>query len=378
MGTPRGSAVVLLALGVMLPPATPAAGAQPACRLGTLWYLSAQRQEGAAGTLDEVLVKRGHVDLHLDITPGLSARITPDLTVDAEGEAEAPVKFAYLQLSGTRLGPFVRPTVQAGRVPTPWIAFEEGIARYRMQDGTFMDRLGFFASADEGLAVNAMLGEGLPAGYLARVRPKAPGRWGSIALGLYSGSGFKAPDRDHGLVVQGRISLRPLPDTVPGLQLSALGIRGEGNSDAGPAWKVAAFMASFETTHLAATLQRSNNRGVQSGTWVDAGGRALEGAGWSGFVELRQRPGPGWAAFVRHDWYDRDTRRAGARFTRGILGVAHHLTGGSAVLLDWERQSYEEPLLRPSRRLQLTVQLALGPWPLLPRSATDRDRRAPP
>jgi hypothetical protein len=302
----------------------------------------------------------------VDIAPGWSARLTPDLTVDADGDVEAPVKFAFVEARLGRLGALVSPYVQAGRVPTPWIGFEEGICRYRLQDGTFMDRLGFFASADEGVATGALLGSGLPEAFVADVRPAFPGRWGSFAAGIYSGSGFKTPDRNDSYVVQGRLSVRPLPDALPGLQVSALGVTGEGNTAAEPDWTVAAALVSFESRRAVATLQWTDNHGVQSGTWVDSNGDALPGAGWSAFLELRQGPGPGWAAFARHDWYDRDSARPGGRSTRTIAGLARHFRGGSAILLDYESLQPEEAGRPPTDRLQLTVQLRLAPVPVLP------------
>jgi hypothetical protein len=164
-------------------------------------------------------------------------------------------------------------------------------------------------------------------------------------------------------VVQGRLSVRPLPDTLPGLQLSALGVTGEGNTAAEPDWNVAAAMASLESRRAVATLQWTDNRGVQSGAWVDSTGNARPGEGWSAFLELRQGPGPGWAAFARHDWYDRDSARPGGRSTRTIAGVAHHFRGGSAILLDYETLQPEEAGRPPTDRLQLTVQLRMAPTP---------------
>ena len=349
-------AALLCATGVVL-----AEELHPTLRFGTLWYLSGQRSDGGGPAANELVVKRGHFDFYLDITSTLAVRVTPDVTIDAAGEAEAPVKFAYIEARRERLGALVKPFVQIGRVPTPWIGFEEGIYRYRMQDGTFMDRLGFFASADEGIAIGALLGSGLPERFLEQVRPTSRGRWGSFAVGLYSGSGFKATDRNDSRVFQGRTSVRPLPDSFPGLQLAALAVRGAGNTSTEPDWTVTATMASVEWSRAVATLQWTDNLGVQSGAWVDGSGEPLPGSGWSAFVELRERPGPGWAAFARHDWYDADTPGYGGRFTRTIAGVARHLAGGSAILLDYELQHFEDPDRADAGRLQLTAQLRLAP-----------------
>lgn len=357
-----------LALVVLSAPGARSEEFRPALRFGTLWFLSGQHLSSGGDASDEFVIKRGHLDFFLDLSGSVTARVTPDLTTGPDGGVEIPIKFAYLELRRPRVGPLAAAFVQAGRVPTPWIGFEEGIDRYRMQDGTFMDRLGFFASADEGLAVGGLFGSGLPETYLAHVRPSFPGRWGSFALGVYSGSGFKAPDHNDGYVLQGRASLRPLPDRLPGLQFSLLGVEGAGNTETEPDWTVRAAMASFEAVHLAATLQWTENHGAQSGAWVDDSGQALPGRGWSAFVELRERPGPGWAATLRHDWYDQDSGREGARFTRTIAGVARHFKGASAALLDVEVQDFEEPDRDNVVRVQFTVQIKYAAPPVALRS----------
>jgi hypothetical protein len=231
-----------------------------------------------------------------------------------------------------------------------------------MQDGTFMDRLGFFPSADEGAVVEGLLGPPLPREVTDDIGPAFSGRWGSFAAGVYSGSGFKATDQYDEPVAQGRLTVRPLPDSLPGLQLSGLVVRGEGNTATGPDWQVDAVMASWQQRRLVATLQAVDNRGVGSGAWVDAEGEVLPGRGWSAFVELRQGPGRGWATFVRHDRFDRDRRSAGGELRRSILALARHDARGSALVADVEY--LEQEGAPDSWRVQLTLQARLGPWTL--------------
>lgn len=331
----------------------------PQIRFGTLWYLSAQRIDDADGVTDELLVKRGHLDLFVDISEHLTVRLTPDLTTDADGELHTPVKYANLRWEADRLGRVARPWVAVGRAPTPWIGFAESINRYRMQDGTFMDRLGFFSSSDKGVVLGGFFGAGLPKAFRENVAPRPAGRWGSFAVGAYKGSGFKAPDRNEGAVVEGRVTVRPFPDSLPGLRMSGLVARGEGNSSLAPDWEVDALLASWESHYLVATAEWERNEGVQSGTVVGPDGGAVPGNGWSVFTELREGPGAGWAGFVRHDRHDRDTYSAGGRLKRTIVGVARHFGSGSAVLLDYE---VEEREVGPdTERLQLTLQLKMSP-----------------
>lgn len=361
--SPPLSVLAILVILVLAPSQVPAAdGADetaPRLSVSSLLFLSAQHvDDGSEST--ELLLKRGHLDFRLDLGKGFLVRVTPDLTIDGEGEADAPIKFAYARWQGERLGVLHRPFVALGRVPTPWIGFAEGINRYRMQDGTFLDRLGFFSSADEGVAVAALLGPPLPDEVHKRLGGRAPGRWGSLVAGIYSGSGFKATNRRDGGVLQGRLSLRPLPDTVPGLQFSALAVRGEGNTAAGPQWTVDAFLASWQALHLVASIQSVHNTGNQSGTWVGEDGDSLRGKGWSAFLELRQSATAGWAAFARYDHFDQDRSTVAGDLDRSILGLSLHQSRGNAVLVDIEY--LEEAGQHDTWRAQLTLQLRLGPW----------------
>lgn len=333
-------------------------------QLGTLWFVSVQDLDRRSDDDRALLIKRGHFDLHVHSATGVRFRFTPDLTRDAAGKVEVPIKFAYAEIPLRDFGPARNTRVEIGRVRTPWIWFEEEIYRYRLQDGAFMDRLGFFSSADDGAAVEGNLGPLLPERYRHEVQSGSAGRFGSFALALVRGNGIKDGERNDAWVFEGRATTRPWPTRVPGLQLSALRIDGEGNSSRRPAWRVAALLASYEGRRFKATLQGTQNRGTQSGRAIDARGSALRGHGWSAFAEMK--PDARWSFFLRHDCYDPDRDDSSRRFTRSIAGFALHAMEGSMLLFDVERVRHADRLDSHLTRFQITAQIRIAPKSLAP------------
>jgi hypothetical protein len=247
--------------------------------------------------------------------------------------------------------------LEVGQVRLPWIFFEESIYRYRLQDGTFMDRLGLTSSADRGLTFGGLLGAHLPETYRDSVNPRLPGRWGSFAVGVYDGGGFKANEENTNKVIQGRLSLRPFANSIPGLQISSLVVRGRGNSDAAPQWELTALMLSWETSHLVATAQALEREGDPGSLAVDEAGTALCGEGWSLFAEWKLSRL--WSLIGRQDAFDPDVRVPRDSWHRTIAGIARHLGGGNLILLDWERRVPVDGTRLGDDRLQITLQMTL-------------------
>ena len=188
-------------------------------------------------------------------------------------------------------------------------------------------------------------GEELPKEYRERVNPGQAGRWGSFAVGLYNGGGYNASEKNSNKVLEGRVSLRPLPDIVPGLQVSAFGISGKGNIEEtatvdAPDWEVLAGMISYESPRLVVTGQYEQGTGNQRGTAVNASGVALDHDGYSFFTELRLDEAQKYSLFGRYDRFDPNTEDPAADVTEADdprLRVAVH------------QEQLLGPRLRPAR-----------------------------
>lgn len=334
------------------PPAPPAKAAAAQVKIGATWYLSYQ---GLDADPSAFVIKRGYINIENQVFPYMSTRITPDVTLDATGDIKVRLKYAYAKFHFPDWGVVTRPEVEVGVAHMPWLDFEEHINFYRMQDTMFMERNGLFNSADLGITLMALLGGTLPEDYQKKVNKYYPGRWGSFALGVYNGGGYHAAEKNDNKVLEGRFTLRPLPDLIPGLQLSAFALTGRGNTAAAPEWEVAALMASWETSRLVLTAQWMDATGNQKGSAVSPQGRALPADGWSVFAEGRLTPR--WSLIGRWDVYDPDTAAPRNGNERLIAGIAHHLGKGNTVLLDVDRVSYDDPIRPDLTRLQLTLQV---------------------
>jgi hypothetical protein len=335
------------------PPALPF----PQVKVGTTMFLSYQDGKANGGEYSKFTVKRGYLDVTGALTPNLSFRLTPDVTQDSTGDFKVRLKYAYAYVTAGRLGSVSRPFVEFGMVHTPWIDFEEKINTYRMQDSLFLERVGTMASADLGLLVGGQLGDELPAEAQKRASGNNPGRWGSFAIGIYNGGGYTATENNTNKAIEGRLSIRPLPEIAPGLQISYFGVSGKGNVASQPDWTASMASLTFESPYANLVGSYLTGTGNAAGTAVNTVGTALNRKGWSGFVEGRLSAD--WSLIARHDELTPDTTVTAVKTKRTIGGVCYHLGKGYDLLLDYDEITYEGTAKPKDARTQLTFQLKL-------------------
>lgn len=352
--------------------AAPAAAELPAAlkglKIGTTAYMSyqdgsANDSSGAGLDFSKFVLKRGYIDIRKDVAPYLGFRITPDIHLDSSGNSNVRMKYLHAAFKKDELGFIGKPYVEFGMAHMPWLDFEENINRFRMQDTMFMERAGLFNSADIGVLVAGNFGEELPKEYRERVNPGQAGRWGSFGIGLYNGGGYHASEKNSNKVLEGRVSVRPLPDIVPGLQVSAFGISGKGNVEETatvdePDWEVLAGMVSYESPRLVVTGQYEEGTGNQRGTAVNASGVALDHDGYSFFTELRLDEAQKYSLFGRYDRFDPNTDDPAADVTkRTIFGFAWQFIKNNYWVLDYDRLEHDAAGRDTEDRVQLTLQI---------------------
>lgn len=339
-------------------------------KFGLLWYLSYQNGEDGQGSGDgfnQFVAKRGYLTVQKEFSPWFSGRMTLDITTvkDPEDEPEDKpnnldgsmalrIKFLYGQFNFPDFGFFTQPFLEVGVVHMPWLDYEEHVNFYRCQDTMFLERNGIFNSADLGLTFVSLLGGKMDEDYQKRVSHYYPGRYGSMAVGVYNGSGYHAAEKNDNKVVEGRLTLRPLPDTVPGLQLSYLGVYGKGNKETNPPdWRVNLGFVQFEHEYFTLTGQYYVGKGNQKGS------DEKDKDGYSIFGELK--PNKRFSIFGRYDRFDPDSDTDDDENTRYIVGVAYHLDKQhkNMIVLDYDHVDYEQKNKSDDKRVQLTLQVAL-------------------
>jgi hypothetical protein len=224
----------------------------------------------------------------------------------------------------------------------------------------FMERSGLFNSADFGVTLAGLLGAELDESFQADVSSAYPGRWGSFAVGVYNGGGYHGAELNQNKTIEGRLTIRPLPDALPGLQVSGLAIVGDGNQpddpDAAPDWQTYNLFLSYQHAHGTLTAQLLDGRGNQKGTFVEPGDPtdATEYTGLSVFGEVRGGP---WRLIAEFDDFNRKPGSADLSFIRYHAGIGYDLGHQNILLLDVDRTDWDVDGRPSDTRAQVVMQV---------------------
>src|SRR5947208_3375610 len=199
---------------------TPAAGSTPpddtpSIRVGAVIYpdytytLNPETTDGAGNTihLSQFNVTRSYINITGNISHLVAFRITPDIARETSsfsnisGSLEFRIKYAYMQINlddWMAKGSYARFGIQQ----TPWLDFAEGIYRYRFQGTMFVEREGYFASADGGASFHYQL----------------PSNYGDFHVGVYNGENYNKAEVNNQKALQVRTTVRPFATGVPVLR----------------------------------------------------------------------------------------------------------------------------------------------------------------
>lgn len=332
-----------------------------------LLYLNYEDGTDGGEDFSQFFIRRAYLTAEAEILPYLSGRVTLDTSQDLEGQGrgdmEVRLKYAFGRFQLGDWGPVTGLNLEAGIVHMVWLDFEEHINLYRMRGPMFMERSGIFNSADFGLTLAGGFGPGLDTTRHRHLASKYAARHGSFAVGVYNGSGYHGDERNVDKVAEARLSWRPLPDAVPGLQLSGLAIVGDGNSLA-PAveparWDTYNLFLSLEHAHGAVTLQYVTGQGNQQGTWLEPEdlSESTDFDGYSAFAAVHLGPDDRWRVIANLDRFERFVGTADRSFDGANLGVGYHLGRGNLVMLDATRRDWDDPDRDVDERYQVVLQL---------------------
>jgi hypothetical protein len=323
-----------------------------------LYYVGFQSgKDNAGGNYSRFVVTRGYTTIKKKLTDNLDSRITLDTYQDKDGNMQVRLKYVYALFKFADLGPITKPNLEFGQVHNAWLDFEENLNFYRMQGTMFIERVGIFNSADFGLTAAGLLGGQVGDDYQKSVNQKYPGRYGSFALGLYNGSGYAAVEANKSKVFQGRLTVRPLPDVVPGAQISYLVISGKGNKPETdtttiPDWQTSLVMLSYEQQLFAVTGQYLTGKGRNKGDWSDA----VTYNGYSVFAELK--PTGTWRIIARMDQLDPNKDVSDNENTRIIAGVGYDFGRRNMLLLDYDAVNFKATNTKDPSSVNLTMQVS--------------------
>jgi hypothetical protein len=275
-------------------------------------------------------VTRSYINITGNISHINAFRITPDIARETNpasslnGSLEFRVKYAYAQFNlddwMTR-GSYARLGIQQ----TPWLDFAEGIYRYRFQGTMFVEREGYFASADAGASFHYQM----------------PSNYGDVHVGMYNGENYNRAEANDQKAFMIRATVRPLPSGMPVLR----GIRGSVFYDGDHYVKNAdrtRFIAAlnYEHAYLAAGLEYLDTKDQASTSIADP---EVEGRGYS--IWATPRTPKGWEALLRYDHLKPNRLFSSRVRNRTIIGVAywfpHQGSVTSALLVDYDGQTFQ-------------------------------------
>jgi len=276
-------------------------------KVSGVFYLASTYVHGSENQEFDFSVRRAYLTVRANIAKNLSVRYTQDITIDNEGadagNVELRIKYAYMQYNLPDYLFFSNNHLRFGVTQRPWFDYEEHINVYRVQGPMFLERSGLFNSSGFGLSYEGYLGDKLSGDYVRHVNSHYPGKYGSFSLGIFNGGGYHLLEKNLNKTFEARISLRPLPSSLPGLQFSYLGVYGKGNLASSPEFVVNVGYVSYENHFFTLTAQYEQGTGNSTGFYVDSNLVALPHHGYSLYGEFRI-PKTSLALYGRYDYFN--------------------------------------------------------------------------
>jgi hypothetical protein len=300
------------------------------------WFLGYRYSDDAGKEINQFTLKRSYITFKHKFNDRLDVRFTQDITLDTEGEdagnIETRLKYCYLNVNLNDFGIITDPYIEGGLVHRPWLDYEQKINPYRVQGTMFLERVGLFNSADFGFMLGGLLGGKIDKTYREQVSSKYPGKYGSFAIGVYNGAGYHALEKNENKTVEGRLSIRPFPAKLPGLQLSYTGVFGKGNTEINPDFIINSGFISWENRQLILTAQYYAGQGNSKGSFADTLGNAFNNEGYSFFSEFKI-PQTNLAIFARYDKFITDGN-PNIESQRYIAGISYYFYRKSKLIID--------------------------------------------
>jgi hypothetical protein len=325
----------------------PAAPEAPAIRLGVTLFTNYTLQtdpevadsDGNRVHKNAFDVTRSYINVTGNISRIAAFRITPDIARETSqssslnGSILLRIKYAYLQTNlddWTGAGSYAR----FGIHQTPYLDFMEGIYRYRFQGTMFVERQGYFASADAGASFHYDL----------------PSNYGDVHAGVFNGENYQKAEVNDQKDYMVRASIRPLPAGSPlvrGLRGTIFYDKGHYVQDADRGRLIGA--VTYEHEHVTAGFEYLNAHDQTSAAAANVHSR-----GYSIWMIPKQSAAAvGWEGLVRYDHLTPDTAFAPQKQKRLITGVAywfpHQGNVATALMVDYDGQIFDNIATPPNK-----------------------------
>jgi len=311
---------------------------KPPVDISGQWFLAHQTLFHNDALENEFTLKRGYLTFRKDFNETFSVRFTQDITLDEEGtdagNIEMRLKYLFLHVNLRSIPLLTNSFLEMGMVSTPWLDFEQEVNKYRVQGTMFLERFDVIGSADFGIQMVTLLGGEIDKEYQRRVNKSIPGRYGSLTVGIYNGGGYHALEFNANKTIETRLSIRPLPDRLPGLQFSYHGAFGKGNLPSSPDYRLNHGCISYESPRLILAAQAHRGEGNSFGDFVwDNQPFSHRGFHLFGEFYLIDRR---LSLLGSHGHFER-FRESWEPATRSMAGICYHFLNSQKFLIDVEQ-----------------------------------------
>jgi hypothetical protein len=268
------------------------------------WFLIYQVREESGEYYNGFSLRRGYITFNKRLNDIMSVRFTQDIVLDEEGtdagNIEMRLKYCLLHIDNTYLPVMTNSWWEIGLINRPLFGFEDKVNDYRVQGAMFLDKYKILSSADFGVSFSGLIGGEVNSEYQQMVSNSFPGRYGSYSFGIYNGGGYHAIEANPNKTLEGRVSVRPFGDILPGLQLSYSFLKGKGNIAEMPDFQFNHLYLTWQSRPLVIAGQVYSGRGNGAGSLVNETGISYTNRGYSIFAEARLVPTK-WAIMTRFD-----------------------------------------------------------------------------
>lgn len=285
------------------------------------------------------LFKRGYLTIKNSISDVFSVRFTQDITLDKEGEdagnVEMRLKYLYMKIKLDEIHFLKDSYLEIGLAHRPWLSFEEHINRYRVQGTMFIERMKIMNSADYGIYFGGLFGGEIDKDYQESVNSNNQGRYGSFAVGIYNGGGYHAIERNDNKNIEGRLSIRPLPNLIKGFHFGYGFAFGQGNIEEAPDFSMNLLYTAYESVYARLMGQYYAGWGDSHGNIISPEGSAYFNKGFSIFGEANI-PDFKLSLIGRYDYFQTEKD---VNIVKKVLigGIAWHFFKNNKLLLDAQR-----------------------------------------
>ncbi len=269
------------------------------------WFLAYKYE--MSKNINSFSLKRGYFTVKTKLSPNIVVRYTQDITLDKEGtdagNVEIRIKYLYMKFTTPETNIFKGTYAEIGLVHRPWIDFEQKINPYRVQGKMFSERHNALTSADFGITIGGNIAGKLSSEVQDRIGSKYPGKYGSFSFGIYNGGGYHEIEYNNNKVFEGRLSLRPSPNLLPGVQISYMTSFGKINSDSiNSNFNIHLFYLSSQGKYHNFSAQYLFGKGNYTGNCINNLNKPLNHEGISFFGEIFI-PKTEFSIFSRYDFF---------------------------------------------------------------------------